>query len=283
MVRRAEQCEQRRVRGRARAGPRASRSRGRSPESITAAGARARRRPRRGSPAPRPRAFAPDLRGAGDSKLASDDQVGREIQTYVEDLRAWTTALGLGSFVLAGHSFGGRLAVDFTATYPEQVEKLILIAAAGPDALAEVARAHPELVDPASPGFGDLASVEGPVMDALARLQARQPGRAVTRAVVLRWLANLDVDERGYARHHNITATADAQMNIIRTVDQTALCKQISQPTVVLRSVDESRMLRHVIPHYAELIPNATFIDDVPGGHDTPTAAPDYVLRAFRD
>src|SRR5690606_41133999 len=38
--------------------------------------------------------FAPDLRGAGESKIDSDDQVGREIQTYVEDLRAWTSALG---------------------------------------------------------------------------------------------------------------------------------------------------------------------------------------------
>src|SRR5690606_17649256 len=183
--------------------------------------------------------FAPDLRGAGESKIDSDDQVGREIQTYVEDLRAWTSALGLESFVLAGHSFGGRLAVDFTAAYPEQVERLILIAAAGPDALAEVAKAHPELVDPASPGFGELAEIEGPVIEVLQRLHQRQPDRAVTRAVVRRWLENLDIGPDGYARHHNITATADAQMNIIRTVDQTPLLAKISQPTVVLRSVNE--------------------------------------------
>ena len=75
--------------------------------------------------------FAPDLRGAGESRVASGDQVGREISAYVEDLRSWTEQLDIESFTLAGHSFGGRTAVDFAAAYPARVNKLILIAAAG--------------------------------------------------------------------------------------------------------------------------------------------------------
>ncbi len=227
--------------------------------------------------------FVPDLRGAGESKVTSDDQVGRDIQMYVEDLRAWTGELGLDSFVLAGHSFGGRLAVDFTAKYPQEVERMILIAAAGPDPLELIAQEHPELVQPGGPGFDELSSIHGPAVEVLQQLHQRQPERAVTRAVLRRWLENLDIGHDGQAHHHDITATATAQMQIIRTEDQTPLLENIAQPTVVLRSVDESPMLRHVIPNYAKHMPNATFIDDVPGGHDTPTSAPEYVLNAFRD
>ena len=72
-------------------------------------------------------------------------------------------------------------------------------------------------------------------------------------------------------------------MQIIYSDDQTPRLGVIDQPTVVLRSVDESPMLRHVIPHYVEHMPRARLVDDVPGGHDTPTAAPEYVLGAFRD
>lgn len=226
--------------------------------------------------------WAPDLRGAGESRVSSDDQVGRDIQMYVEDLRAWTSELELDSFTLAGHSFGGRLAVDFAAKYPDTVEKLILIAAAGPDALEDVAREHPELVQPGGANFSELSGMRGHVVDVLQQLQQRQPDRPATRAVMRRWLENLEIGPDGQARHQDITATADAQMHIIRTVDQTPLLADLRHPTVVLRSVDESAMLRHVIPNYAEHLPNATFVDNVPGGHDTPTAAPDYVLQAFR-
>ena len=227
--------------------------------------------------------FAPDLRGNGDSRLKSEDQVGTDIQMYVADLRTWTSELGLGAFTLAGHSFGGRLAVDFTAQYPDAVNKMILIAAAGPDALADVAREHPDLVDPGGANFSELSELEGHVVEVLRRLHERQPDRPATRAVTRRWLENLHVGPDGHARHMDITATSEAQMGIIRTQDQTPLLADLTHPTVVLRSVDESAMLRFVIPHYDEHLPHATFIDDVPGGHDTPTAAPEYVLRAFLD
>ena len=226
--------------------------------------------------------FAPDLRGEGEC-IVGDAQVGRAIDTYIEDLRSWTTQLGLESFTLAGHSFGGRLTVDFTAKYPESVNKMILIASAGPDALEDVAREYPDLVQQNGANFSDLANIEGHVVDVIRRLHERQPDRPATRAVVRRWLENLDIGPDGHARHKDIAATCDAQMEIIRVDDQTPRLAALIQPTVVLRSVEESAMLRYVIPHYDDHLPHATFIDDVPGGHDTPTAAPEYVLRAFLD
>ena len=80
--------------------------------------------------------YAPDLRGCGACVVTGDD-IGRTMQDYVDDLAVWTEKLGLTSFALAGHSFGGRLAIDFADQYPERVEKLVLIAPAGPDSFRQ--------------------------------------------------------------------------------------------------------------------------------------------------
>lgn len=226
--------------------------------------------------------WAPNLRGAGRvGGRLPDDQVGRDIETYVSDLVSWMDAAGIELATVAGHSFGGRLAVAFAAAHPERVEKLILIAAAGPDALTEVAEQHPELVGERGPSYASLAAIHGPAIDVLRQLRDRNPAAPTTRAVLLRWIENLKFDEDGNARHADIAATCDAQMAIIRRDDQTPLLEQIECPVIVMRSVDESPMLRHTIPHYVEHLPNATFIDRIHGGHDTPTAAPTTVLHAF--
>ncbi|MFW6074578.1 MAG: alpha/beta hydrolase [Chloroflexota bacterium] len=224
--------------------------------------------------------WAPDLRGAAGSRVEDDAQVGRDIDTYVADLAAWTEAAGISRFTLAGHSFGGRLAAQFAALHQDRVEKLILIAAAGPDAFQRVAQEHPELYT-GGRTFHELAEIEGPAHEVLGALRNRSADSPAPRACYQRWFANIDIDRDGYARHHDVTATAQAQMEIIFKDDQSPLMEKIQCPTLVLRSVDEGAMIRHTILHYVDLIPNATLIDDIPGGHDAPTAAPDVVFEAF--
>ena len=53
------------------------------------------------------------------------------IDNYVLFLKHFLETLGIKSCVLAGNSLGGRLAWNFTAEYPNMVEKLILIDASG--------------------------------------------------------------------------------------------------------------------------------------------------------
>lgn len=70
-----------------------------------------------------------DLPGFGGSSLAR--QNGLSLEDYCTTLKELFNKLGLTQVIFVGHSLGGRIAIKFAALYPDQVEKLVLISAAG--------------------------------------------------------------------------------------------------------------------------------------------------------
>ncbi|MCP4539139.1 MAG: alpha/beta fold hydrolase [Chloroflexi bacterium] len=75
------------------------------------------------------RVIAPDLRGHGQSDAPFTEYTMSEL---VDDINGIADTLNLPEkFVLAGHSFGGSICVEYANAHPERLEKLILIATAG--------------------------------------------------------------------------------------------------------------------------------------------------------
>ncbi|MDA1337188.1 MAG: alpha/beta hydrolase [bacterium] len=72
--------------------------------------------------------IVPDLPGFG---LSAPPESAWGIAEYTKLVFQLTEKVGLKKFSLAGHSFGGQIAVQFAVDYPKKVEKLILLAAAG--------------------------------------------------------------------------------------------------------------------------------------------------------
>jgi long-chain acyl-CoA synthetase len=74
------------------------------------------------------RVIAIDLRGHGNS----DKPAGQyKMAQIVEDLRVAFNVLAINDkVVLLGHSFGGAVAAEFAAKWPERVERLVLVATA---------------------------------------------------------------------------------------------------------------------------------------------------------
>ena len=66
-----------------------------------------------------------DQRGRGDSDWAKDGDYSTE--AYVADLDGFCQALGLDSFVLCGHSMGGRNSMSFASQFPQKLQKLIIV------------------------------------------------------------------------------------------------------------------------------------------------------------
>lgn len=76
----------------------------------------------------RNRVIALDMRGHGRSDCPPDHV---NMPDLLKELKCALDALGLPDrFIVAGHSFGGAVASEFAAAYPESVEGLVLIATA---------------------------------------------------------------------------------------------------------------------------------------------------------
>ncbi len=75
------------------------------------------------------RCYALDLPGHGGSSPYTDWPEDEQLlETYVETIAAFAERVGLGRFLLAGHSMGGALAQHFALRYPDRLSGLALLA-----------------------------------------------------------------------------------------------------------------------------------------------------------
>jgi len=71
--------------------------------------------------------FIPDLPGFGETP---EPPSAWGASDYGEFVKGFARELGIQNFDLAGHSFGGQVAITYAAQHPQDIHKLILIAAA---------------------------------------------------------------------------------------------------------------------------------------------------------
>jgi pimeloyl-ACP methyl ester carboxylesterase len=88
------------------------------------------------------RTIAPDMPGYGDSGLVAGIKPYR-LDLLVDAVLGLADALGLERFVLAGHDWGGVVAWALAALHPERIDRLIILNAPHPDAMAVALRRDP--------------------------------------------------------------------------------------------------------------------------------------------
>lgn len=66
-----------------------------------------------------------DERGSGRSERPQNKRY--EMLVLVEDVEALRQSLGVNQLVVMGHSFGGTIALEYAARYPDHVQKLIIL------------------------------------------------------------------------------------------------------------------------------------------------------------
>lgn len=85
------------------------------------------------------RAYAPDLRGCGDTEKPNE---GYTIEQLSKDLKAFTEALDIHRFHLVGHSMGGAIALQYAIDQPQPLLSLVLVASAPAEGLSASAEHH---------------------------------------------------------------------------------------------------------------------------------------------
>lgn len=85
---------------------------------------------------------AVDMRGYNDSDKPQDLSA-YQIQELIKDIEGIITGLGYESCVLVGHDWGGAIAWYFAYSYPQLVEKLIVLNIPHPAKFAEGLRSNP--------------------------------------------------------------------------------------------------------------------------------------------
>lgn len=123
------------------------------------------------------RVLALDLPGFGASPMPPWDI---DIPAYGRLLSSFCSALEVGPCVLVGNSMGGFIAAETTINHPDQVERLVLVSAAG-ISQTEVRRA-PLLA------FARITAAAGPAMLENARRSVSRPGlRQASYGMVFRY------------------------------------------------------------------------------------------------
>ncbi|MEZ4828908.1 MAG: alpha/beta hydrolase [Bacteroidia bacterium] len=79
------------------------------------------------------RIILPDLRGTGRSQPLVYSPETISLAAVCADLDTLRQSLGLGNWVVMGHAFGGMIAMEYAARYPDNVRALILSGSGGAD------------------------------------------------------------------------------------------------------------------------------------------------------
>ena len=165
------------------------------------------------------RVIAPDLRGHGQSDAPFTEYTMSEL---VDDINTIADTLNLPErFILAGHSFGGSICVEYANACPERLEKLILISTAGEYPLPRAA--------------SWLSRVPAAAFRPWWRYRPR-------------WNAEIHVMKR-------------MMLNNMRKWQGWPLLRSVRTPTLIITGERDRYFPRHVFDEVSKMVPGAEVID----------------------
>lgn len=214
------------------------------------------------------RVLAVDLRNHGRSPHS-------DTFTYTAmagDVLELMDAQHIASAYLLGHSMGGKVAMQFAVSYPERVDKLVVVDIA-PRAYSRI---HDEILEALISlnltGLQSRQAVEGELARKIPDSAVRQfLMKNLTRdpSGAFSWKANLDVISRNYEE-------------IAREINAT---RSFSKPTLFVKGDRSDYLLASDIPFIHRLFPTAVVLS-VDTGHwihaESPNRFADVVLNFLR-
>lgn len=172
------------------------------------------------------RLIAVDLRGRGQS---DKPDTGYSLEDHAQDILGALDALELGQVILGGHSYGGLLTLYIAATYPERVQKCIVIDAG---LMAHNVR---ELIKPSLARLGQVLPSWAAYREAIKAAPYWQG--YWDEHVEAYYQADVQTNEDGtvQARSHPTAIAEAAEKGLM--VDWPTLLAQVRQPVLMLHAL----------------------------------------------
>jgi pimeloyl-ACP methyl ester carboxylesterase len=208
---------------------------------------------------------APDIKGHGRSDKAGRGQFSREgIRAF---MMALLDSLGVERAFLAGHSWGGGIALDLALSHPDRVEKVVLLDSTG------------------YPGGNGLAErlLRSRVLPPLLTLLGRPLVRYMLKKGVF-FDRSLVTDEE--IDHWLASARASAPtLPMLRAYDfvMDEEIAKISQPVLILWGKEDRLMPQEMAEHFHRDIRDSTLRVIKNCGHNPQEEKPEEVNQAMRD
>lgn len=175
-------------------------------------------------------------------------------------LAAFGDALGFASFVLAGHSMGGRNSMAFTATYPRKVRKLIIVDVGPTIDPCGAARIHQEIKD-VPEAFDSFEAVLAHMNE-----QNTYASDAVLRRR-LQYATKALPDGRVGWRYDVAIRDQNRQGTGAPPVDLWSEIPKINCPTLIVRGQDTDLLSPDVAQKMVDAMPHATLVEIARAGH----------------
>ena len=221
--------------------------------------------------------IAPDLRGHGDSDWTKGGSYA--LTEYVYDIVRLFETLGIDRAKIVGHSMGGMVSLIFSGTYPDKVEKLVVLD--GVTILPDATRAptHERIlrsVAQLGEREGKIARGYATIEEAAVRMKKRNTRLTDDLALHLAKHA-LKRDENGYYVWKFDKYQRVAAPHRLWSDDHVALWARISSPTLLLfadRSFLDNEKRHGLVQHF----PDARAKTIVDSGHWVQHDQPEEVL-----
>jgi pimeloyl-ACP methyl ester carboxylesterase len=214
-----------------------------------------------------------DQRGHGDSDWSEAGDY--DTAFHVADIAAFTAAIGFDRFTLIGLSMGGRNAYSFTAAYPGQVQRLVVVDV-GPDTEAEGRQHIREFLE----GTETFDSFDW-LVERVKRFNPRRP-EAQIRGSLLNNLKQLN-DGRWTWKHdrrRGIRRDRGGEMNAAAWAD----LAKLTTPTLIVRGAESNMLSVETATKMLQTVQNSQLAEVPKAGHlvqgDNPVGF-EQVVRTF--
>lgn len=212
-----------------------------------------------------------DQRGRGDSGWATDgDYTGA---AYVSDLVGFFDALKLDSFILVGHSMGGRNSLSFAGQHSDRLQKLIIVDIGptldprGSQRINQELRDVPEEFDSFEAVVEHMSKGNRFASDAVLRRRLRYATKELPSGKI-GWRYDLAIREQ---RRHGTVPPAE---------DLWPVLAKITCPTLLVRGAETDLLPADVAQRMVQDLPDASLVEVQRAGHMVFEDNPEEFIQA---